>query len=612
MLIYLPIVVGIKLLTLVTVSRLRSPWRFMNLRDSVRIMVPFAGVAAALGLWSMGHVRLPFSWARHETLTLPLGVVALDFFLGMAGVVGVRTWTRLFFERTEKRALGKTAANRVPTLLYGAGRAGALVAKEILARPDCGLDLVGFLDDDENLSGMKVEGLPVLGSAAELTRVARCYRVQQVIITIARAQEKAAPRIARLCEAQGLRTKIIPPFHEIVEGKISLSRIREVSIEDLLRRSPARLDVGEVEKLVQNKVVLVTGAGGSIGSELCRVIARLKPTTLVLVEQAENSLFHIHLTLVEALPALHIVPCIADICDDQRMGAIFAEWQPSLVLHAAAHKHVPMMEWNPGEAVKNNVLGTKTIAMLADAWLVERFVMISTDKAVNPTSVMGVSKRVAELLIQSFAQKSSTRFMTVRFGNVLGSAGSVIPIFQRQIACGGPVTVTHPEMKRYFMTIPEACQLVLQAGAMGMGGELFILDMGEPVKIYDLACDLIRLSGFTPHHDIEISYTGLRPGEKLFEELALGEEDVLKTTHPRICVGKVQAPRLPWISDKIDELEELARGPDVPKILAKLKEIVPHYQCSVMLRKDPRTTEPLKGPHAHDTLAFSPAGDEPK
>jgi FlaA1/EpsC-like NDP-sugar epimerase len=250
--------------------------------------------------------------------------------------------------------------------------------------------------------------------------------------------------------------------------------------------------------------------------------------------------------------------------------------------------------------------------MLADTWQVERFVMISTDKAVNPTSVMGVSKRIAELLIQSFAQKSSTRFMTVRFGNVLGSAGSVVPIFQRQIAAGGPVTVTHPEMKRYFMTIPEACQLVLQAGAMGTGGELFILDMGEPVKICDLACDLIRLSGLTPHHDIQICYTGLRPGEKLFEELALGEEDVLKTSHPRIYVGKVIAPSLAWIGDRVDELEELARGPDVGRILAKLKEIVPHYQSSTILREDPRPAKPLIGPHGHDTLAFTPAGDEPK
>jgi FlaA1/EpsC-like NDP-sugar epimerase len=604
MLIYLPIVLGVKLLALTAAGRRRSPWRFINLRETVCIFLRLTCVAAALLMWAIGHAALPFLWARQEALTLPIGVIVLDFCLGFAGVIGVRACTRLLFERTEKRALGKTAGERVPTLLFGAGRAGALVAKEILARPDCGLDLVGFLDDDENLRGMNVESLPVLGGAADLTRIAQRFAVRQVIITIAHAQEKAAPRIALLCETNGLRTKIIPPLHEIVEGKINLSKIREVSIEDLLRRSPIRLDIGEVEKIVKGQIVLVTGAGGSIGSELCRVIARLQPATLVLVEQAENSLFHIHGALVEAWPNLHIVPSIADICDEERMDGIFAAWRPSLVFHAAAHKHVPMMEWNPGEAVKNNVLGTKAIAMLADTWQVERFVMISTDKAVNPTSVMGVSKRVAELFIQSFAQKSGTRFMTVRFGNVLGSAGSVIPTFQRQIACGGPVTVTHPEMRRYFMTIPEACQLVLQAGAMGKGGELFILDMGEPVKIYDLACDLIRLSGLTPHHDIEIRITGLRPGEKLYEELSLGEEDVLKTTHPRIFVGKVKAPRLHWITDSIDELEELARGPDASRIFAKLKEIVPEYQTTVV-REDAKAEAPLRGPHEQGAPACS-------
>jgi FlaA1/EpsC-like NDP-sugar epimerase len=314
---------------------------------------------------------------------------------------------------------------------------------------------------------------------------------------------------------------------------------------------------------------------------------------LILVDQAENSLFHIHSELVSKLPEVHLVPCIADICDENRMDWIFAEHRPSIVFHAAAHKHVPMMEWNAGEAVKNNVLGTRTIATLADAWQVERFVMISTDKAVNPTSVMGVSKRVAELFIQSLAQKSSTFFMTVRFGNVLGSAGSVIPIFQRQIAAGGPITVTDPEMKRYFMTIPEACSLVLQAAAMGEGGELFILDMGEPVKIVDLARDLVRLSGLVPDRDIEIRFTGLRPGEKLFEELSLGEEATLKTRHPRIFIGKVKAPSLLWITCLIDELAEMAVHENTANILAKFKEIVPEYQTQA-LRHDAPAEVPVK------------------
>ena len=483
-----------------------------------------------------------------------------------------------------------------------------MVAKEILARPDSGIDLVGFLDDDEQLFGMVVEGLAPCwpSGAADLDGAAKRYRVRQVIITIANAQEKVVPRIARLCEQNGLPTKIIPPLHEIVEERINLAKIREVSIEDLLRRSArVHLDLSDIERIVKNQVVLVTGAGGSIGSELCRIIARLRPATLVLVEQAENSLFHVHMALVEDFPNLHVVPCIADICDEGRMDAIFAEWRPPLVFHAAAHKHVPMMEWNPGEAIKNNVLGTKTIANLADAWQVERFVMISTDKAVNPTSVMGVSKRVAELFIQSFAQKSSTSFMTVRFGNDLGSAGSVIPIFQRQIASGGPVTVTHPEMKRYFMTIPEACQLVLQAAALGKGGELFILDMGEPVKIVDLARDLIRLSGLLPDRDVAIRFTGLRPGEKLFEELSLGEEETLKTTHPRIFIGKVKAPNLPWISNLMDDLEDLAIAHDIGRIYIKLKEIVPQYQCRPASAEDAKATAPFVGPHDNSVPTFS-------
>ena len=577
MVFYFPIVLILKLAVLAYAGRFRSPWRYINLRETVRIFAALAGVTVLLLSWLPIRAGLPIEALQVEATVIPVGVIFLDLMISFFGLVGIRAAARLLHETREFWALGKTAQDRVPTLLYGAGRAGALVAKEIMARPDSGIQLIGFLDDDEHLRGMQVESLPVLGGAGDLERVARRHQVRQVIITIASDQDQVIPRIARLCESNGLRTKVIPPFHEIVAG-VNLSRLREVSIEDLLRRSPVQLDNTEIAKLVRNQVVLVTGAGGSIGSELCRILAALRPATLVLVDQAENSLFHIHMSLVQAFPGLHLVPCIADICDEGRMDAIFRDWRPPLVFHAAAHKHVPMMEWNPGEAVKNNVLGTRTIAMLADAWQVERFVMISTDKAVNPTSVMGVSKRVAELFIQAFSQTSSTRFMTVRFGNVLGSAGSVIPIFQKQIAAGGPVTVTHPEMKRYFMTIPEACQLVLQAGAMGEGGELFILDMGEPVKIVDLARDLIRLSGLVPHEDIEICFTGLRPGEKLFEELSLGEEDALKTKHPRIFIGQVKSPSLVWISAMIEELSDAATVADAEAILAKFKEIVPEYQ----------------------------------
>jgi len=533
---------------------------------------------------------------------LPVGVVLLDLVLSFLALVGARVAVRILNERWQRLAIVKTAADRVPTLLIGAGNAGVQVAKAVLTRPDSGLRLVGFVDDDDQLCGMSVDGLPVLGSTAELGLIARRWNVRQAIISIANAPERAIRRIAHLCESSGLITKVIPPLHEIIEGHVNLSKIREVSIEDLLRRTPVRLDCQEIEAIVQGKPVLVTGAGGSIGSELCRIIAGLKPSRLILVEMAENNLFHIHGSLAEAFPNLTVVPCIADIGDEARMDAVFAKHRPTLVFHAAAHKHVPMMEWNPGEAVKNNVLGTRIIATLAGAWGVERFVMISTDKAVNPTSVMGVSKRIAELFIGAFAKSSKTRFMTVRFGNVLGSAGSVIPIFKRQIAQGGPVTVTHPEMKRYFMTIPEACQLVIQAAAMGAGGELFILDMGEPVKIVDLARDLIQLSGLEPDEDIEIRFTGLRPGEKLFEELSLGEEDALKTSHPRIFIGRVKAADLDWINGLIDALGVLAMGSDARPVFSKLKEIVPEYECQV-LRPDAAAL--VQSPHGQELRAMT-------
>jgi FlaA1/EpsC-like NDP-sugar epimerase len=594
--VHLPFVLAVKFAILAGTGRLRMTWRYTGLREAVRIFTALAAAAILLLLWSQLRYAIPAAVLGDRPYPVPVGVVVLDLTLGFLGMTGIRAIARIQCEKWDQPSSGKGGPGRIPTLLIGAGRAGAMVARDILARPGAGLQLVGFLDDDPGLHGLRVEGVPVLGGMAALPAVAHRFRVRQVIITIASASQQAIRRIVGLCEASKLPTKIVPALHEIVEGRITLAKVREVSVEDLLRRSPVRLDFDAVREHVRNQVVLVTGAGGSIGSELCRTIVRLAPATLVLVDQAENSLFQIHSALQETASGVRLVPCIADVCDETRMDSIFAEHRPRFAFHAAAHKHVPMMEWNPGEAVKNNVLGTRTVAALADAWQVEWFVMISTDKAVNPASVMGVSKRVAELFIQSLGRTSGTRFMTVRFGNVLGSAGSVIPIFQRQIASGGPVTVTHPEMTRYFMTIPEACQLVLQAAGMGKGGELFILDMGEPVKIVDLARDLIRLSGFCPDRDVEIRYTGLRPGEKLCEELSHGEEEVLKTGHPRIFVGKVKAPELCWISRMIDDLAALAVHSDVARICAKFKEIVPEYQYAAV-RADPGSAPPVKAMH---------------
>ncbi|CAN5915290.1 hypothetical protein BH11MYX3_BH11MYX3_41220 [soil metagenome] len=360
---------------------------------------------------------------------------------------------------------------------------------------------------------------------------------------------------------------------------MNLSRIREVAIEDLLGREPVQLDEAIVGGEIGARVVLVTGSGGSIGSELCRQVCRFGPERLILVERFENALFEIHRELASAFPHLRIDPVIADVTDAARMEQIFNDSKPELVFHAAAHKHVPMMEWNPGEAVKNNIGGTRNLADLSDRFGVQRFVLVSTDKAVNPTSVMGATKRVAEIYTQALSRRSATKFVTVRFGNVLGSAGSVIPIFREQIARGGPVMVTHPEMRRYFMTIPEASQLVLQAGAMGEGGEIFILDMGEPVKIVDLARDLITLSGLRPEEDIEIRFSGVRAGEKLFEELSTDAEHADKTKHPKVFIGRIKAHGWESTTLGVESLLELARSTHHERIRGAIADMVPEYQA---------------------------------
>jgi FlaA1/EpsC-like NDP-sugar epimerase len=372
--------------------------------------------------------------------------------------------------------------------------------------------------------------------------------------------------------------RTVPALEHLIDGRVTFNQIREVAIDDLLGREAVTLEQQAISGMIRNNVVLVTGAGGSIGSELCRQIARFHPRTLVLVEQAENALFHIHREITRSFPDIDVVPRIVDITDAERVDAVFAEFVPGLVLHAAAHKHVPMMEWNPGEAVKNNVFGTRNVVDAADRHGVRRMVMISTDKAVNPTSVMGCTKRVAELYIQAKAEVSETVFVTVRFGNVLGSNGSVIPLFKEQIAAGGPVTVTHPDMVRYFMTIPEASQLVLQAGSMGTSGEIYVLDMGEPVRIVQLAEDLIRLSGLRPHLDIEIAFTGARPGEKLFEELSTAAEAATKTHHPKIFVGRGARTPIAVLERELEVLRAVAHAPagDVRSALGRL---VPEYRA---------------------------------
>jgi FlaA1/EpsC-like NDP-sugar epimerase len=518
-------------------------------------------------------------------------VVAIEWLLAIIMVGGMRFSVRAF--RTQIGSAPSSTKDAIRVLILGAGDAGEMLLREIQQRHLARFDPVGLLDDDPGKRGAHIHGVRVHGTIGELPAIVASLEVAEVIIAIPSATGAQMRTIVDLCKTAGVRFRTIPGLDHLIDGRVTVSQLRNVAIEDLLGRDPVKLDTAAISNAMRGRVVMVSGAGGSIGSEICRQVCRYGPGALLLVERAENSLFHIHRELASSHPDVPLVPCVADVGDAARMEKLFVEMKPSVVFHAAAHKHVPMMEWNPGEAVKNNVLGTRSLAEQADRHGVERFVMVSTDKAVNPTSVMGVSKRIAEIFVQALSQRSKTRYVTVRFGNVLGSAGSVIPIFQEQIAMGGPVTVTHPEMKRYFMTIPEASQLVLQAGTMGEGGEIFILDMGSPVKIADLARDLITLSGLKPGEDIEIRYTGIRPGEKLFEELSVDAENAEKTRHPKIFVGRFRPHAWDEVNRHLAGLSHAAAEGAPDRIREWLRAMVPEYRPdSASTLPPPGETEP--------------------
>jgi FlaA1/EpsC-like NDP-sugar epimerase len=461
--------------------------------------------------------------------------------------------------------------------VIGAGDAGEMLMREITRTYAHRYEPVGFLDDAPVKQNERIHGVPVIGRIDDVVLLTKRERIDEIILAIPTMTGQDIRRIVELCRPTSASIRTLPGVDSLIDGRVTVSQLAEVAIEDLLGRAPVTLDAGAAQDFLRNRVVLVTGAGGSIGSELCKQICRFGPKRLVLVEQAENNLFEVHRALLAEFPNVPVTPIIADICDSRRLDSVFGDARPAVVFHAAAHKHVPMMESNPGEAIKNNVFGTKKLADAAHRHGVEHFVMVSTDKAVNPTSVMGVSKRTAEIYVQALSQRSRTQFVTVRFGNVLGSAGSVIPIFKQQIAAGGPVMVTHPEMQRYFMTIPEACQLILQAGTMGRGGEIFVLDMGKPVKIVDLARDLIRLSGYVPDEDIAIEFSGIRPGEKLFEELSFDSEKATKTRHPKIFVGTFRP--YPWeaVERGLERLHALSEGSAPNAIRSAFQELVPEY-----------------------------------
>lgn len=466
---------------------------------------------------------------------VPISIFLLTFETMLILMGGVRFAWRLYRGARNGR---EVQATKTKVLIVGAGNCGALITKEILSFPETNWRIVGYIDDDPQKYRLHLMGYPVLGSREHIAKIVNKYDVDEIIIAMPSAPREQVSKIIEICKNTGAKVKMVPGMQDLITGKVSVNAIRNVEVEDLLGREPVKLDMSGINQYIADKTVLVTGAGGSIGSELCRQISALAPERLLLLGHGENSIYTIEMELRTRFPWLELETIIADVQDRGRIMEVFSQYRPHTVFHAAAHKHVPLMERNPAEAVKNNVFGTRNVADSASQYGAERFVLISTDKAVNPTSVMGATKRIAEMYIQTLDAMSKTKFVAVRFGNVLGSRGSVIPRFKQQIAMGGPVTVTHPEMVRYFMTIPEAVQLVLQAGSFAEGGEIFVLDMGEPVRILQLAEDLIRLSGYEPYDEIAIEFSGIREGEKLYEELLTDEESVGRTTHQRIFVGK--------------------------------------------------------------------------
>jgi FlaA1/EpsC-like NDP-sugar epimerase len=573
----LPYVVLVQFAALALAGVYSFIWRYVGMAE-VKAFV-YAAIWSALAL-AVLRLSLP---NRFATWRVPLSVVLMSTVLAFGGVLGLRVLRRYFYEKGQRAsyAAQATKSERVPTLLVGAGRAGVLAAREIAGRGDMNMDVKGFVDDDTEKKGAVIHGIRVLGTTEDLPRLVKELGISQVVITIAQISRQEILHLIGLCRKIQVSIRIIPGLYDVLQGKVRVTRIRNVQIEDLLGREPVYLDEAQIGQFLAGKRVMVTGAGGSIGAELARQVARFQPGKILLVERAEFALFDIDADLRRTRPEAEIVPLVADVCDEARMRAIFAAHAPQIIFHAAAHKHVPMMESNPGEAIKNNILATRLLGELAGEHSVETFVMISTDKAVRPTSIMGATKRVAELSILDLTRKYQTRYEAVRFGNVIGSAGSVVPIFREQIRRGGPVTVTHPEMRRYFMTIPEAAQLVLQAGAMGEGGEIFILDMGEPVRILDLAEEMITLTGLRPYVDMDIVFTGLRPGEKLFEELELSGEQIAKTRHPKIFIGRLNAYPPEEIDRALHFLAEIARDGDGTAVRKFLNSLLPEANLGV-------------------------------
>ena len=551
-------------------------WKYASLGELKSIVY-----AVSMGL--LLNISIAYFWAEGGSLPLPRSFFVLAWMAVVIIIGGSRLWWRLF--RDTHLHNGRARAGK-PVLIVGAGDAGAAVTRELLNHDADHRVPVGFVDDDSTKHKLEMFGLPVLGGREDIPALVNRYGIQEIIIAIPSAPGRMIREIISVCQETTAFLKILPGMYELINGEISVNQIREVQVEDILGRETVKVDIESIAGYLTGRTVLITGAGGSIGSELCHQVAGFKPHLLILLGHGENSIFHIHREIGNAFSDLNLIPVIADIKDREAISNVFEYHRPDVVFHAAAHKHVPLMEYNPAEAVKNNVLGTYCVAKAADEYGVKNFVMISTDKAVNPSSIMGATKRAAEMAVQWVGKKSSTRFAAVRFGNVLASRGSVVPLFKEQIARGGPVTVTHPAVTRYFMTIPEAVQLIIQAGALAGDREVFVLDMGDPVKILDLAKNMIRLSGFKPGEDIEIVFTGLRPGEKLYEELLTDSEEVNVTKHKKIFTARVDKPDEHKLRGLLDAVQDTGRMLNRQEVIGLLRSVVPEFTGKEVVEVD--------------------------
>lgn len=566
---YMPIVIVITLAVFCLFGLYERIWRYVSVPDLLEIVAAITiSILILAGLDFMMVISLPRSIYPISWLLMVLGISALRVLFRMA------VW--VFYKQTSK------AADKL--VIIGAGAAGSLVARDIMQQ-DAGLQIAAFVDDNPEKIGGKLFGIPIMGPIENIVSIVKGKEAAEVIIAIPSASGERIKIIFGLCRQTNCRVRILPSLYELIEERGTLQQLRGIDIHYLLQREAVKFNVKEIEEYISDKVVLVTGAGGSIGGEICRKIARLRPKHIYLLGRGENSIYEIYEELKALVPEISYTPLIVDISEREAVFETFNNYRPQIVFHAAAHKHVPLIEAQPHEAIKVNVFGTQNLADAACEFGVEKFIQISTDKAVNPTSVMGASKRVAEMIIQAKNNGGATKFAAVRFGNVLGSRGSVLPLFRKQIAAGGPITVTHQDMTRYFMTIPEAAQLVLNAGALSTGGEVFILDMGKPVRIVDMARSLVELHGLIPNKDIEIVFTGIRAGEKLFEELLTSAENSLETKHPKIFKAKLNELDYDRLQDALSMLKQERNR---CKIIAALSDLLPTYQSSGLFRRQDR------------------------